>query len=290
MKHKFITAFLTLLLFVAMPMSAAALELDGGRQGSVSVTLLESDGKTAISGVEFALYRVAAVNMVGGDLIYGYTAEFVGCGTAIDNPALPTVLEEYVDGHAVPIRKAVTDSDGAVVFSDLPLGLYFVKQSNVTDGYFTCKPFLVTVPYKGEGGYIYDVNASPKTEIARMTVITIKKVWNTDATVGIADYITVQLLRDGVVVETATLNKQNQWHVIYDNMPESEGYSVVEVNVPAGFTATYSRNGYDFTVTNTASLIQTGQLVWPIPVLALVGLMLMAVGTVLLRRARNFNG
>jgi hypothetical protein len=99
----------------------------------------------------------------------------------------------------------------------------------------------------------------------------------------------VQLLRNGVVVETATLSDQNNWQVTYTDMPESDVYSIVEVNVPRGFTATYSQSGYVFTVTNTASLVQTGQMIWPIPVLAMAGLCLITVGTIVLRKTRNEN-
>ena len=136
---------------------------------------------------------------------------------------------------------------------------------------------------------MYDVNTSPKTDVARLTAITIKKVWNTDASTKAADSVTVQLLRDGVVVETATLSDQNNWQVTYTDMPESDAYSIVEVNVPKGFTATYSQSGYVFTVTNTASLAQTGQMIWPIPVLAMAGLCLITVGTIVLRKTRNKN-
>jgi hypothetical protein len=157
------------------------------------------------------------------------------------------------------------------------------------EGYAPCTSFLVTVPNENNNGYVYDVNASPKTDVARLTTIIIKKVWNTDASTQAADSVTVQLLRNGVIVETATLSDQNNWQVTYSDMPESDAYSIKEVSVPKGFTATYSKSGYTFTVTNTASLIQTGQLVWPIPVLAMLGLCLITVGTIVLRKTRNEN-
>ena len=136
---------------------------------------------------------------------------------------------------------------------------------------------------------MYDINASPKTDVAKLTDITIEKVWNTDASTKAADSVTVQLLRDGVVVETATLSEQNNWRIIYSDMPESDAYSIVEVNVPKGFTATYSQSGYVFTVTNSASLIQTGQLIWPIPILAMAGLCLITIGASVLKKTRNTN-
>ena len=91
------------------------------------------------------------------------------------------------------------------------------------------------------------------------------KVWNTDETSKVPDSVTVQLLRNGSVVKTATLNTQNQWQVTFPDMPESDDYSVREINIPQGFTVTYAQNGYSYTVTNTAALLQTGQLTWPIP-------------------------
>ena len=136
---------------------------------------------------------------------------------------------------------------------------------------------------------MYDVNASPKTEVVKLVSITIKKVWNTDESTSATDSVTVQLLKDGVLIATAVLNDQNQWQVVYTNMPESDAYTIVEVDVPEGFVASYSQNGYIFTVTNTASLIQTGQLIWPIPVLAMAGLFLIVVGSIVLRKTRKEN-
>lgn len=99
--------------------------------------------------------------------------------------------------------------------------------------------------------------------------------------------MTVQLLRNGKVVETATLSENNNWQVTYTDMPESDAYSIQEVNVPKGFTATYKQNAYVFTVTNTSTLIQTGQLIWPIPMLAFIGVLLIATGVVFLQKKRN---
>jgi hypothetical protein len=136
---------------------------------------------------------------------------------------------------------------------------------------------------------LYEVNASPKTEVARLTSITIKKVWNTDAATKFSDSVKVQLLKNGNVIKTATLNEQNSWQVTFEDMPERDAYSVKEVDVPKGFTATYKQQDYVFTVTNTSTLIQTGQLIWPIPVLAGSGMLLIAVGIVLLQKKRKTN-
>ena len=290
MGRKLISVLLIVWILFMMPMVVFAQRLDVDRVGSISVTLMDQDGKTPIEGAELSLYYVATVKRNGkNNLSYTFTDAFEDCGRALDDPALSVELDAFVKENSVSIEKLVTDDHGSVTFTNLPLGLYFVKQTGAVAGYAPCTSFLVTVPNESADGYVYDVNASPKTDIAKLTAITVKKVWNTDASTKAADSVTIQLLKDGVVVETATLSAQNNWQVTYSDMPMSDAYSIVEVNIPKGFTATYSQMGYVFTVTNSASLIQTGQIVWPIPVLAMAGLCLIAVGTVVLRKTRNKN-
>ena len=173
------------------------------------------------------------------------------------------------------------------MFADLPLGLYLVKQTGEVAGYALCTAFLVSVPHEEEGTYTYDVKAFPKIDVEKLTSITIKKVWNTDASAEKTDKVMVQLLLHGSVIETATLREDNQWQVTYENLPESDGYSIVETNIPRGFTATYMQSGNVYTVTNSASLIQTGQLVWPIPVLAMAGIVFITIGVVALQKKRD---
>jgi hypothetical protein len=96
-------------------------------------------------------------------------------------------------------------------------------------------------------------------------------------------------LRNGSVVKTATLNAKNNWQITYTDMPESDAYSIKEIEVPKGFTETYSNSGYVFTVTNTATLPETGQLIWPIPVLAVSGMLLISVGVMLMQKKRDTN-
>lgn len=286
MGRKLITVFLIAWTLLVMPVTAFALDYD--RVGSISVELKDRDGETPIQGAELSLYHVAKVSRNSEkNLSYNFTDAFEDCGFELDDPALSAKLDAFVKENSLSAQKLVTDAHGKVTFANLPLGLYFVKQTNTVAGYAPCTSFLVTVPNESADGYVYDLNASPKTDIAKLTDITIRKKWNTDASAKAADSVTVQLLKDGVAVKTATLGAQNKWQVTYTDMPESDAYSIVEVDVPKGFTATYSQSGYVFTVTNTSSLAQTGQLIWPIPVLAMAGLCLIAVGTILLRKPGN---
>lgn len=291
MLRKIITLCVTGLLILACPLTVFAQDLDLTKTGSVSVTLTEQYEKTPIAGAELSLYYVASVGInTDGNLSYVCTDTFKNSEIDLADPELATRLDAFVSEQDVPRVRVITDSKGQASFQDLPLGLYFIRQTGTVEGFAPCTPFTVTLPGKNADGYVYAVEASPKTEVARLTSITIKKVWNTNAATGAADEVTVQLLHKGNVVQTATLSAQNDWQVTYTDMPESDAYSIREINIPKGFTATYSKTGYTFTVTNTSTLIQTGQLVWPIPVLAVGGIIFLAAGILLLRKKRTAHG
>ena len=263
-------------------------EFDPDRLGSINVTLAERDDKNPIVGAELAVYRVADVEMqANGKLKYIYTDAFATCGISLNDASLATKLDAFVAGENMESVKIVTDENGKAICADLPIGLYLVKQIGNVEGYAPCTPFMVTLPYQTDSGYDYDVDATPKTDVMRLITITIKKVWNTDESTKAADSVTVQLLHNGSVIKTVTLNDANNWTATVDDVPKSDGYTVKEENVPKGFTATYTQKGYEFTVTNTSSLIQTGQLVWPIPVLAVSGVFLILLGTMFLMKKRK---
>ena len=290
MSRKIIIFCLTIFLVLTCSYTVFAEEYNPNLTGSISVTLTDKKQSEAIVGAELSLYYVAIVIMdENGNLIYDYTNDFKQLDCAIDDAELATKLDLFVSQHSIPSVKTTTNINGTAMCAELPLGLYFIKQTGAVEGFAPCTPFLVTVPNEKDGEYLYDVNASPKTEVAKLVSITIKKVWNTDKSTEAADSVTVQLLKNGNVVKTAILNAQNNWQITYADMPESDTYSIKEVNIPKGFTATYKQEGYIFTVTNTSTLIQTGQLMWPIPVLAGGGMILIAVGIVLLQKKRKTN-
>lgn len=73
----------------------------------------------------------------------------------------------------------------------------------------------------------------------------------------------------------------------YMDRPTSDAWSVKEVDVPKGYTATYQKSGFVYTVTNTPTLIQTGLLKWPVPLLSGMGLLLFTVGWILYFRGKR---
>ena len=126
----------------------------------------------------------------------------------------------------------------------------------------------------------------PKPEEDK-TYLAVDKLW-----VGGKNHptsVTIEL-RDGeTLVDTVTLGDWNNWHYSWHDLDASvkRDWNVVEVNVPDGYTVSYSFNGTTFTVRNTEKLIQTGQLNWPVPVMAVLGLALLCVGIAMLRKKKE---
>lgn len=290
MSRKIIILCLTIVLISTCSYKVFAKEYNPNSTGSISVTLADKKQNIAIAGAELSVYYIATVLMdTDGNLIYDYTENFKQIDTDIGDTELATKLDAFVSQHSISSTKMTTNTDGTATCADLPLGLYFIKQTGAVEGFAPCTPFIVTVPNEKDGEYFYEVNASPKTEVEKLVSITIKKVWNTDKSTEATDDVTVQLFKNGNLVKTAILNAQNDWQITYSDMLESDAYSVKEINVPKGFTDTYKQEGNVFIVTNTSTLIQTGQLVWPIPVLAIGGMLLVAVGIILLQKKRKTN-
>lgn len=290
MIRKIIAFGLAAWVLLVCPVAASAQEFNGNRTGSISMTLLTSD-KKPIVGAEFEICYVADVGInTDKKLNYAYTEIFENCDIPLTDPQLAVKLSTYIEKNKISGEKMKTDTQGNAQWKDLTLGLYLVRQTGAVADYSTCSPFLVTVPIQNDAGFTYDVNASPKTDIVRQVSVSIKKVWNTDKATKIPNSVTVQLLRDGTLVKTASLDSGNNWQITYEDMPESDAYTVREIDVPEGFTATISQEGHDFVITNTAYLAQTGQLIWPIPVLAMAGLILLATGFVILRKTGKKNG
>lgn len=292
MRRKVCLLALTVLLLLSSAISVSAAGFDSTKTGSISVKLekLDENNKTVpVKNAEFDVYYIATVGITADQkLTYAYTQAFKDCNIALNDTQLATKLSKYVEEKIIDSKRIVTNDKGVAVYDKLPLGLYFVKQVNVVEGFTVCTPFLVTVPMKSDMGFLYDINATPKTDIAKLVTITVKKEWVADKS-KIPSSVTVELLKDGKVIETATLTESKDWTATFEKMPMEGNYDLKEVSVPKGFESKVVKKGYHFTVTNKYILAQTGQLVWPIPVFALSGILFLMAGFVILRKPGKQN-
>ncbi len=165
-----------------------------------------------------------------------------------------------------------------------------VVETDVPDGY--------EVSYKVNDNKITVIN----TKIAEEEVIeeitptepepkppvnlSVKKVWNdTNANVR-PDSVTVTLYDGETAKETVILNESNNWSYTWQELSPEGNWQVIEVNIPKGYTPSYHSENGVVTITNTGTLIQTGQLNWPIPVLTGLGAVLLTLGIIFIFRKK----
>ena len=119
--------------------------------------------------------------------------------------------------------------------------------------------------------------------------LTVKKVWSDDNDKhGIRpDSVTVTLYNGDKAVDKVTLGAWNNWTYTWRNLDGNGDWSVLETGIPKGYTPSYRTNGDVVTITNTATLIQTGQLNWPILALGGLGMLMIFCGVLVMRKKKE---
>ena len=143
-----------------------------------------------------------------------------------------------------------TDKDGEVTSDKLVSGKYTIEETKAPTGYIT-NGEKVTVEVKdGEAVVKTFTNEPLKTNIK------VVKKWVGEK----KDSVTVKLLADGEVKNEITLNNENEWTHLFENLREYKNgkkisYSVEEVEVE-GYSTKITGNEKDgFEITNTKKQI-----------------------------------
>ena len=237
---RLIALLMPLLLCSAMAVTAYAHEApDLSQIGSITVAMAY-DGRPVPGGM-LTLYRVGAVAEEDGTYRFVPTGDFIKCGAALRDPEsseLAESLAAYASANRLTGTEVEIGGDGTAAASGLALGLYLVVQTGAAEGYEAVAPFLVSVPMEENGSYVYAVDATPKLS----TLTPVEPTPSTPA-------------------EPATPTP-------------------AEPTPPTPVEPTPTTPAPPTTPANPAgpTLPQTGQLNWPVPVLAALGLALFAAG------------
>ena len=274
-----VLAALTLLVWCAAP--AFALEVvDLSRTGSIKVSLYDSETSEAVGGGTLTLYRVAKVQKDNANLSFVYTNGFEDCGVELGDLSegeLAGRLAEKIAATAESTTVEISDL-GVAEFGDLEVGLYLVVQTTAAENYNVVNPFLVSVPIQENGKYVYDVDALPKVGTAT------KKTPDTPDEPDTPDTPDVPDTPD--TPDTPDLPEQPD----NPDTPVSPGTPDNPVS-PGTPDNPVSPENPDNPVSpsnpDKPVLPQTGQLNWPVPVLACSGVLLFAVGWVLNRQGKK---
>lgn len=166
--------------------------------------------------------------------------------------------------------------------------VWTVEEARVPSGY--------TVSYKTEGNTTIITNTkdtptpspTPPTPSEPLD-ITVRKVWSNDNLKERPDSVTVTLYNGDVAYDSVRLGAWNNWSYSWKDLNAYGNWQVIETNIPRGYTPYYSVNNGVVTITNSRTLIQTGQLNWPIWVLGGAGLVLILGGAVVLGKKKRKN-
>lgn len=173
-----------------------------------------------------------------------------------------------------------TENQWTFTFDRLADGhTWTVEEADVPDGY--------TAVYEVTGNTVVITNKCDQPPPSGDPInLTVRKVW-ADENKTHPDFVTVTLYNGSDAVETVRLNKQNNWSHKWSGLSPKGNWQIIETNIPKGYTPSYSIKNGVVTITNTATLIKTGQLNWPIPVLAVTGLILIAFGFIVVRKNKK---
>lgn len=129
----------------------------------------------------------------------------------------------------------------------------------------------------------------PDPEPEEPVEITACKQWSGDSSKERPDSVTVTLYDGKTAYETVRLSDKNDWSYTWEDLDADGNWQVVETNIPKGYVPSYKVKGDVVTITNTKTLIQTGQLNWPIWVLGGAGILLVVLGVVILTKRKQNN-
>ncbi len=147
---------------------AAEAIVDPDQIGSIQVTI-KTKGEPVTEG-SLLLYQAAELTEEDGEYKYEAAAEFtdsIFSQKEMESADVALQLERFVVDRKLPGRSMPLNQKGIAKAKGLVPGVYLIIQGESAKDVEPILPFLVSVPMKEDGEYIYDVDASPKVELGK---------------------------------------------------------------------------------------------------------------------------
>lgn len=276
--------------------------------------LFYTDNEKPLTGVNFSLYYLgkASDGIIDPDSKFSsYSCDFDVSDTE-KIKSLAITLEAYVLRDKIEfLYSGKTDEKGFTDFGGNALsdGAYLViGESHFQDEkYYFPEPVIIVLPYGDTSTVIlkpkFELEDDEKEDFISLTVL---KAWEGDNSSDRPNEIEVELLKDGEIIQTVTLDKNNSWKYVWENLPSENHWTVAEKTVAPGYKVSLSLTGKTYLITNTKEsaeedttlmpptdeepeIPETGMLMWPIPYLALFGLLIFIIGFVYYRKSEINN-
>ena len=235
-------------------------------ENECSLTVSYCCGETAFSGIQVKLYRIAEVS---ADFRYTLAQSFAASGLILDGirtsgewDVVRSTLKAHILAYNIaPEFTSVTNEDGQVSFESLKTGMYLaiVNQVEQDDLHYRFDSALIALPGLGsDGRWQYQVSVNAKGEVLppvdpdEKIEFKVLKLWRGDE--GRSDRpesVEVEIFRDGISYEKVVLSEENHWSYTWSAKDDGANWSVVERNVPQGYTMTVEERESSFVITNT---------------------------------------
>lgn len=311
-KTKCMIAAWTVILSLLMTLTAflpihAGEEIDTSRQCTMALKFHGETQKDPAVNVKVHIYQVASIDSDGS---YTRTGKFAKLPIELSNEQsssewvdLAGTLKAYTSTEQIPVlSESITDETGLASFQNLSVGLYLVVADNWQEAVnvYSYSPVLIAMPYTNpkDGTLVYDSLSSPiemkSEEHSDVSQYAVVKHWDDAGAENRPDSISVNLVKNGIVDSTVTLNDENNWTWSWYDFNPLNVWEVTEADVPEGYTVSVSSGSSDlitiFTITNTNTtprpevpttpddLPFTGQYWLPVMILATGGVVLLTAG------------
>ena len=235
-------------------------------ENECSLTVSYCYGETAFSDIQVKLYRIAEVS---ADFRYTLMQPFEASGLILDGirtagewDIVRSTLEAHILAcNIAPEFTSVTNEDGQVSFGTLKTGMYLaiVNQVEQDDLHYRFDSALIALPgIEQDGRWQYQVSVNAKGEVLppvdpdENVELKVLKLWRGDE--GRNDRpksIEVEIFCDGSSYKTVILSEENHWAYSWSAMDNGSSWTVVERNVPQGYTMTVEERQSTFVLTNT---------------------------------------
>ncbi len=281
--------------------------IPAGASEPVSLSIVFMDEETPLVGAAFDIFLLATMDKQGELTVTDSFKDYPVKIEYTDDETwglLASTLEGYVrrDG-IVPTDSGVTNEQGELHLPSqgktLPRGVYLVlahhhEQNSIAYESMPCIAILPCVDADTHK-WIYDVVLRPKSTKSDARDVVSREVHKKWEDAGFEELrpvgIVVDLLRNGEVYDTVILTGENGWYHKWENLDASFQWTVAERELK-DYTAVVTREGITFYIINIwdgsippppteppdDDTPQSGQLWWPVPVLACGGMVLVVLG------------
>lgn len=300
---KKIFMFITLLLLSVNVFAKNTIDFNNDK-GTINMTLSTNDiTEGVVSGAEIEIIKVAEAYENKSNLYFRYTEDFESISRDITKlnsnnmDSYTSDIKSLVDNtDSITGIKNITDNNGKVSFTNVDLGIYYVRQTNDVEGYRRITEFLISIPTIENNDWILDIDCTPKVEVDRKFDLIIRKVWENRTRFDNYKELTVALINDELdYYEEFIISEENNWELTVKDLYVSDDYRIEEITIPDGFKETYKEPeyieegnllaGYILTVVNTSTkLPQTGQNTYIVYIFAVIGLICITTGCYLDRK------